>query len=973
MGTKAKLCGCIGLVVAALFAAIQWFGSPDLDDAVAAFEAGDFAAAEEIARTVLETKTNELPAFLIAAESAARQSNRSQVVADLQSVTSTHPDVIDDLMRRAERLEENGALSGAELFLNRAVELAPDPHRLSKRVELLYLTGQMAELTNVLRPQLVSGQVLSTDLPLLSNPDLRMLDHLDRLEFAIENCPQDALGYLGKASIEQQANRVASAIELLLKARERAPELVEVHARLGWLLLGRGDPQALRDWHTQLPESALEHPGIWIVFGRLCRDRDRTEWARRCFWEAARLDPNRFIAVSQLGGLLNGTQHVDAARQLTERGRVLAALYLTTRGYFNAEGHPESILRELAAHTQALGRLAESTLCCRIAVAVHPDNDWARAMIESNESSRRPQDFRIEDLIDLSHLPQPDLETLLPTKTQDGTGRSPRFRDDTQAAGIDFTFVSTTDTARPRMRFFEFTGGGVGVIDYDGDRWPDLFLTQGGEPPLLGIESDRTRPGQLSDQLFRNAGDGRFTPVAELAGLSGTDYGQGCAVGDFNNDGFADLYVANIGANTLYENNGDGTFTRVDQDVFQQHECWTASCAIADVNGDGNPELIDVNHAPPNLVHTEMCRRHSMSVPCDNEVRLATEQDRMMLSRGDGQFDEVHDRIGMDLPEGLGLGIIVTDFDHDGATELFVANDGKPNFYFETTKDDSPIGFRLEERAHLYGLALSAEGRAQACMGVAVDDANGDSLPDLFVTNFYADSNTLYLQQPHGGFDDFTRSYGLRDSSYRLLGFGTQFLDAELDGHSDLVLANGDVDDFSAEPNVTDRPWQQPPQFMSNPGKGPFQDLSQTMTDDYFCGTFVGRGLALLDWNRDGLPDFAVSHIGSPAALVTNATEQHGHWIALTLRGTTLARDAVGAIVRVETEHQSWTKTLAAGDGYMASNERRLLFGLGDETEVKRITIRWPGDHVDEFVVATVDRDYTCVEAAPELFPHVDE
>ena len=262
------------------------------------------------------------------------------------------------------------------------------------------------------------------------------------------------------------------------------------------------------------------------------------------------------------------------------------------------------------------------------------------------------------------------------------------------------------------------------------------------------------------------------------------------------------------------------------------------------------------------------------------------------------------------------------------------------------------------------GVAVDADGMSQACMGVAVGDADGDGLPDLYVTNFYLESNTLYRQIAPGQFADVTRRARLRDPSFAMLGFGTQFLDADLDGLEDLVVTNGHIDDLTS---IGD-PYKMPTQVYRNLGRGRFTEVSARSLGSFFEKHHLGRGLARLDWNRDGLDEFVVSHLEEPAALLLNSSESIGHSLAIQLRGTRCNRDAIGAIVQLSVGHRQVTRQLTAGDGYQASNERQLIFGLGDATEIDELTVRWPAGPTQSWNHLTADQLLLIIEGVDQIW-----
>ncbi|HEX6984214.1 MAG TPA: VCBS repeat-containing protein, partial [Planctomycetaceae bacterium] len=333
-------------------------------------------------------------------------------------------------------------------------------------------------------------------------------------------------------------------------------------------------------------------------------------------------------------------------------------------------------------------------------------------------------------------------------------------------AGIDFRYFHSADPATPGARMFEFTGGGVGVLDYDADGRPDLHFTQGCRWP------PDPRQREYLDRIFRNLGS-RFADVTVAAGVVEPAFSQGVACGDFDGDGFPDLYVANIGANRLFRNNGDGTFRDVTQDsgvlVGPLAEAWTTSAVMADLNGDGLPDLFDVNYVEGSDVFERICDHDGVPRVC-SPTAFDAQPDRLLLNRGDGAFTDVTAIAGIGAPDGTGLGVVAADFDGSGRLSLFVANDARNNHFYANAAE-SPGGLpRFEERAAVNGTAFDRDGRSQACMGVAAGDADGDGRLDLFVTNYVAESNTLYLQEPDGVFVDASRAAGLSEPSLDLLG-----------------------------------------------------------------------------------------------------------------------------------------------------------------------------------------------------------
>jgi ASPIC and UnbV/FG-GAP-like repeat len=386
------------------------------------------------------------------------------------------------------------------------------------------------------------------------------------------------------------------------------------------------------------------------------------------------------------------------------------------------------------------------------------------------------------------------------------------------------------------------------------------------------------------------------------------------------------------------------------------------SAVFADFNGDQLPDLYEVNYLAGDYL-TRICTSEALHGPRSCEPDLfPAQKDRLFLNRGDGTFEDVSSRAGIDVPDGKGLGCLAFRLEGDSRLSLFVANDTTANFLFVNVTETPGSIPRFEERGVISGCAYDINGRAQATMGIAADDADGDGLLDLYVTNFYNEYNVLYRQQPGGMFLDDSGRSGLKEPSVPMLGFGTQFLDADLDGWPDLVVANGHIDDFSGQGT----PNRMVPQFFSNRGGGRFVELKGETPGEFFDKELLGRGLAKLDWNRDGREDFVISNLDTPATLVTNTTEGAGHSVCLQFRGVDSARDAIGTIVEFTCEGRRRVCQLTAGDGYCATNQRQMVLGLGKSDTLEELTVKWPSGLVQRFDKLSTGREWLLIEGRPE-------
>ncbi len=522
-------------------------------------------------------------------------------------------------------------------------------------------------------------------------------------------------------------------------------------------------------------------------------------------------------------------------------------------------------------------------------------------------------------------------------------------------------------------------GGGIGVFDIDADGWPDLYFTQGGEWPAA---ASQTGP---EDRIFRNLRGKTFRDMTSATGVVDRGFGQGVTIGDLDCDGFPEVYVANAGGNRLFRNNGDGTLTDISIESGLAGNDWSTSCAIMDFDLNGHPDLYVVNYLSLDDASAEICHEEGKLRSCRPGGFMAAD-DRLYLNDGDWSFTDVSSTSGILQPDGRGLGIIAADFDGDRFPDIFVGNDAVPNFLFlnrtDFTGSPSVVGessdaeahgipastgpdgrrVRFEESAVHRGIATDEAGRSQACMGIACADFNHDQQPDIFVTNFYNEPNTLYLGQRGGMFVDRTRSYQLAAPSMSMLGFGTQPLDADLDGDDDLAILNGHIDDLSA----SGVPYRMKPQFFENQSGKVFTESEVKCR--FFLEEHLGRSLARLDWNRDGREDLAAGVLEAPSVLLTNTTNASGSWLGLQLVGTLSARDATGSTVTVQWGEHSVSRQLTSGSGFQASNQNKLTFGIpGPGADpVVNVTVLWPNGQVNSFRNLETDCDYIVVQSQSE-------
>ncbi len=480
----------------------------------------------------------------------------------------------------------------------------------------------------------------------------------------------------------------------------------------------------------------------------------------------------------------------------------------------------------------------------------------------------------------------------------------------------------------------ESMSGGVALIDYDNDGRLDVYLVNGST-----IEAERNGDNPASDHLYRNNGDATFTDVTARAGLGDHSWGMGVAVADVDNNGFDDLYVTNYGPNRLYLNLGDRKFREAAGSSGVAGSEWSSSAAFADYDADGDLDLYVTNYLEFRLddlpEYTQLCRYRGIRVQCGPRGLPAT-ADRFYENLGDGSFrDRTADSGIGEAPPAYGLGVIWTDYDNDGDSDIYVANDSLPNFLFENNGDKT-----FTEAALFNGTALSDDGKEQAGMGVDFGDYDNDGDFDLVVTNFSDDYHALYRNEGGGQFRDVSYASGLGEATWTALSWGVAFADFDNDGDLDIAIANGHVYP-EVDRNELGTPYRQPNSLFVNDGKGNFSERGATL-GPAFKEAESSRGLAAGDFNNDGRLDLLIANLDAPPSLLMNPGGE-GNWILLDLRGTVSNRNAVGARVTVKTGGETRIREVRAGGSYQSHHDRRPHFGLADAEAIDELTVTWPG------------------------------
>ncbi len=813
-------------------------------------------------------------------------------------------------------------------------------------------------------------RLLERGYRLAADPVLELRDHwrvdnavtlLEKVRWEVDRAsrlaPLDDRVWLAQASLATQTGRFAEALRWLDRCVERRPRDPAVwRARLDWARAA-GNLAAARRAMVLVPAEELTESERLDLRGWLASRIGNTRAERDALDRLVTIVPDS-AALERLAVLAWDTGQHERARALRRRKAALDAAKDRYRLLLDGTIGPE-LFAELAGLAESLGRRFEAQGWWSLRARFAPGDQLASQAVSRFAHQPEPASAGAQvTLAELLSELDPELKTASnrPQATQPPPGGAlPRFADLAATAGLRFVF----DNGRSHLRQIpETTAGGVGLLDYDGDGWLDIYVVQGGAFPP---RADRPNTG---DRLFRNRGDGTFEDASDRSGISRLKrgFGLGVTVGDIDNDGHPDLFITRWRSYALYRNRGDGTFEDItDRAGLGGERDWPSSAAFADLDNDGDLDLYVCHYLVWDADHPTLCPRKTFAAA--NE-RVEPEQQynyctpRPFAARSDhlfrndgGRFVDVTKEAGIVDANGRGLGVVAADLDEDGRVDLFVANDTTANYLWHNLG-----GMKFEEAGVASGVACNADGAFQAGMGTACGDLDGDGLPDLFVTNFYGESTTFFRNLGSCAFADQTTAIGLAAPSRFLLGFGIVLLDANNDGRLDLATANGHVND-----DRPDYPYQMPASLFLGGTDGRLNDVTAAAGEPWTVPR-VARGLAVGDLDNDGRIDVVLLPQQSPLGYFHNQTKA-GHAVSFELEGTRSNRDAIGAVVTITAAGRRRRAWRYGGGSFQSASGPRILFGLGGD-RIEKVEVRWPSGQVDRYGPVERDRCYRLREGA---------
>ncbi|QDV45702.1 ASPIC and UnbV [Stieleria neptunia] len=943
---------------------------PQNDSVDAALRESRIEDAQRLARDALIVSPDDPGVLTAAARATAAAGDRREAAELLARATRAagfNPASRVEMAVRA-FLEVGEAYPAIEL-LSQAVEAEPDRHALRRM--LFGLLGEVGR-TDLMQEHyeaIIRQRTFDVPVLLTCTDTSQRLFTAEAIEALIERNPNDHRLRLGLAQSMRDGRQFSAAESVLREIIRHHGDFAPAHAMLGRMPgIQQASDEAFEDWLTAALPHCRDQADFWIALGDRHFHLDDFSAALSCYAEAARLGPNMAVAWTQISQSIRQLQSradpgkvldEDAAEQIIQRAdrraRHLFDLRMHLQRFGGSGERSQRAAADVARALSRLGRDWEAEAWSAIATTLPGETDPSldalrRSIVADLRQNRAWQSLPDWDPLDeIAGNPVTDIDrTIEPVPSSNhrgllGSAVPLRYVDETRSRRLVLPAIEYHDIASGLVHSM---GSGGGTLDFDLDGRSDLTFSASGETPT---------PNSSRTSMLRNL-DGQFADVTVACGCSSQNFGQGVAIGDYNEDGFADIFFANVGRNRLLRNNGDGTFSDDTRSLHTTAHQWTTSGAFVDLDRDGITDLIAVNYCDLTSDVDQPCRTDEGPAPC-HPAKFPADRDQVWLGDGRGGFEPSFVDPLKRISPGRGLGILAGQLT-DGSQSAFIANDMSANHLLEI----NPGG--LAELAVPRGIAVDGQSLAQASMGIACGDFDGDSDLDLYVTGFAREYNIYYEQQAAGLWVDSTARQKLIEPTLMTVGFGAQAIDMDADGIDELAITNGHIGDFGPD----QPPLEQPFQLMRRSTNGIFQPVELSDQSPYLATNHIGRALWKIDVDADLADDLIVTHQDAPPVLLANRTETDNRRIGIRCIGTASARDAIGAIVQFIAEGRRRRVWLLSGDGYMGSNERILKAGIGSSERVEDVTVTWPSGSVESFGGLDAGQTHLLIEGSAESF-----
>ncbi len=923
---------------------------------------GDHDAAADAAYEALLKEPDRADALLLAGEIEAARGSHDRSIELARSI-----DTESRLGSRAVELHSQQLVklhqpSAAADVLLRALELTPDMlpwrraawsllNRVGRREAASLQADLICQSGRATRQELHSLMRRTESYPFALQEGESPLRHFE-----------PGLGMARWYFSQQEFDRAIAELKPVFEMGFEQPEAAALYGRL---LAETQSFESFAEWYSRCDEPTRDVGDYWAAMGTFFLDQRQTEAAARALLEAVYRNPTERVSTQRLSKVFAALERRDDSEQFRYRGIQLAKSQRAADDFMampddrQAGQELTQLLLDLGRPLETIGWTLSSLRNTDVARRATLDQQRI-ALLGNPEALTMPAEDSLLAIQRSEFDIQPAIDQLLKSESSEQATIEPSIAESIILArptlvnvardvGIDFQWYQDLKINLESIPIHESLGGGIAVLDYDLDGWPDIYLAQGsGQPPTTAC----TR----SNALLRNV-NREFTDVTIAANAGDRNYSSGLAAGDVNQDGFPDLYLGSLGRNRLLINNGDGTYRDATALMNSSEDRFTASLAIGDINGDSLPDLFEGNYIEMEggFVLPEIGPGGREVLP--SPLLHYADSDRWFENEGDGSFSS--HVIGIDVTTpGTALGIIIADFDSDHRNEVFVSNDVRPNHLLVHVGDN-----HLKNMADARGVANGFHGTANGCMGIATGDFDRNGTLDMQVANYIKESANLYMQAEGGGFTDQAVRYGIDSITWPMVGFGTKAVDFDRNGWLDFAVTNGHIFDL----RIAGHAFQMPPQLMMGTGSR-FKPVDVEDRSGYWDDVYLGRSMATIDYNRNGAIDLLVGHLDKPVALLDNQTSTEGAWIQFELTGTRTERDAIGARVVVTAGGESFTQWVTAGDGYLCTDEPVMDFGLGQQENVERVEVFWPSGVTQTLAGASPGHRYLIIENDPELF-----